>query len=67
MTPLCLLFKTLERLSFVHKMGFETLMANMVSVTVFCAAIEFDVDGTLTIGEIQASLLKDIGDLMVLT
>ena len=31
------------------------------------AAIELDVDGTKTIGEIKASLLKDIGGLMVLT
>ena len=29
-------------------------MATTVSVTVFCAAIELDVDGTETIGEIKA-------------
>ena len=42
-------------------------MAIMVSVTVFCAAIELDVDGTQTMSEIKAALLKDIGDPMVLT
>ena len=40
-------------------------MATMVSVTIFCVAIELDLDGTYTIGEIKVSQLKDICNILV--
>ena len=41
-------------------------MTTMVSVIIFCVAIELDLDCTYTIGEIKASQLKDSGDIWVL-